>query len=145
MANELKIETHGNLTAPPELRFTPNGRPVCSFTVAQTARHYDRNSNEWVDSPATFLRVTAWGQMAENIAASELQQGTRVVVYGTLQQRSFETREGDKRTVLDIQADEVGTSMRYATVKVTKTSSRSQANGDDADVYQGPWPTDDDR
>ena len=120
MAGETTITLVGNLTADPELRFTPSGAAVANFTVASTPRTFDRNTNEWVDGEAMFLRCSIWRQAAENVAES-LQKGMRVIVQGRLKSRSYETREGEKRTVFEIQVDEVGPSLRYATAKVTRT------------------------
>src|SRR6201746_2281043 len=113
MAGETIITVVGNLTADPELRFTPSGAAVASFTIASTPRTYDKNTNEWKDGEALFLRCSIWRQAAENVAES-LTRGTRVVVSGRLRQRSFETREGEKRTVIEMEVDEVGPSLRYA-------------------------------
>ncbi len=124
MAGETIITVVGNLTADPELRFTPSGAAVASFTVASTPRTFDRQSNEWKDGEALFLRCSIWRQAAENVAES-LQRGMRVIVQGRLQQRSFETREGEKRTVIEMQVDEVGPSLRYATAKVNRTQRGS--------------------
>jgi single-strand DNA-binding protein len=115
------ITVVGNLTNDPELRFTPNGAAVASFTVASTPRIFDKNTNEWRDGDALFLRCSIWRQAAENVAES-LQRGMRVVAQGRLKQRSFETKEGEKRTVVELEVDEVGPSLRYATAKVTKAS-----------------------
>jgi single-strand DNA-binding protein len=119
MAGETVITVIGNLTNDPELRFTPSGAAVASFTVASTPRTLDRNSNEWKDGEALFLRCSIWRQAAENVAES-LQKGARVIVQGRLKQRSFETREGEKRTVIELDVDEIGPSLRYATAKVNK-------------------------
>jgi single-strand DNA-binding protein len=127
MAGETVITVVGNLTADPELRFTPSGAAVASFTVASTPRTFDRQSNEWKDGEALFLRCSIWRQAAENVAES-LTRGMRVVVQGRLQQRSFETREGEKRTVIEMQVDEVGPSLRYATAKVNR-SQRGSTGG----------------
>jgi single-strand DNA-binding protein len=124
MAGDTIITVVGNLTADPELRFTPSGAAVASFTVASTPRTFDRQTNEWKDGEALFLRCSVWRQAAENVAES-LQRGMRVVVSGRLVQRSFETREGEKRTVIEMQVDEIGPSLRYATAKVNKTSRGS--------------------
>ena len=121
MANETITTIVGNLTADPELRFTPNGVAVANFTVASTPRTFDRQSGEWRDGDALFMRCTAWRDPAEHVAES-LTRGDRVVVQGRLRQRSFETRDGDKRTVVELDVDDVGPSLRYATVKVTKAS-----------------------
>src|ERR1700750_924732 len=128
MAGETVITVIGNLTNDPELRFTPNGAAVASFTVASTPRTFDRQSNEWKDGDTLFLRCTVWRQAAENVAES-LHKGTRVIVQGRLQQRSFETREGEKRTVVELEADEVGASLRSATAKVNKASRGGGGNG----------------
>jgi single-strand DNA-binding protein len=128
MAGETVITVIGNLTNDPELRFTPNGAAVASFTVASTPRTFDRQSNEWKDGDTLFLRCTVWRQAAENVAES-LHKGTRVVVQGRLKQRSFETREGEKRTVVELEADEVGVSLRSATAKVSKSSRSSTGGG----------------
>lgn len=114
----------GNLTTDPELRFTSSGVAVVGFTVASTPRIYDRQSGEWKDGDALFLRCSLWREAAENVAES-LTRGARVIVTGRLKQRSFETREGEKRTVVEVDVDEVGPSLRYATAKVTKASRGS--------------------
>ena len=119
MANETITTIVGNLTADPELRFTPAGHAVANFTVASTPRTFDRQSGEWKDGDALFMRCTLWRDAAEHVAES-LTRGNRVVVQGRLRQRSFETRDGDKRTVVELDVDEIGPSLRYATVKVTK-------------------------
>src|SRR5438874_7355787 len=128
MAGDTVITVVGNLTADPQLRFTPSGAAVASFTVASTPRSFDKQTNEWKDGEALFLRCSAWRQMAENVAES-LQRGYRVVVQGRLVQRSFETREGEKRTVIEMQVDEIGPSLRYATAKVNRTTRGSGGGG----------------
>jgi single-strand DNA-binding protein len=128
MAGETVITVVGNLTADPELRFTPSGAAVASLTIASTPRTYDRNSGEWKDGEALFLRCSVWRQAAENVAES-LQRGMRVVAQGRLKQRSFETREGEKRTVVEMDIDEIGPSLRYATAKVNKTQRGSSGGG----------------
>src|ERR1700761_7197884 len=128
MAGETVITVVGNLTADPELRFTPSGAAVASFTIASTPRTFDRNSNEWKDGEALFLRCSIWRQAAENVAES-LQRGMRVVAQGRLKQRSYETREGEKRTVIELEVDEVGPSLRYATAKVNRTQRGSSSGG----------------
>src|ERR1700712_4705686 len=128
MAGETLITVVGNLTADPELRFTPSGAAVASFTVASTPRNFDKNSNEWKDGDALFMRCSIWRQAAENVAES-LQRGMRVIVTGRLQQRSYETREGEKRTVVEMQVDEVGPSLKYATAKVNRTQRGSSGGG----------------
>ncbi len=128
MAGETVITVVGNLTDDPELRFTPSGAAVANFTVASTPRTFDRASGEWKDGEALFLRCSIWRQAAENVAES-LQRGMRVVVQGRLRQRSYETKEGEKRTVIECEVDEIGPSLRYATAKVTKTSRGSGQGG----------------
>jgi single-strand DNA-binding protein len=127
MAGDTTITVIGNLTADPELRFTPSGAAVANFTVASTPRTFDRQSNEWKDGDTLFLRCSIWREAAENVAES-LTKGTRVIVSGRLVQRSYETREGEKRTVYELQVDEVGPSLRYASAKVTRTQ-RSGGGG----------------
>lgn len=122
MAGDTTICIVGNLTADPELRFTPSGAAVASFTVASTPRTFDRQSNEWKDGDTLFMRCSIWREAAENVAES-LTKGTRVIVQGRLVQRSYESREGEKRTVVELQVDEVGPSLRYATAKVERKSS----------------------
>ena len=121
MAGETVITIIGNLTNDPELRFTPSGAAVANFTVASTPRTFDRQSNEWKDGETLFMRCSVWRDAAENVAES-LQRGTRVLVSGRLRSRSYETKEGEKRTVVEMDVDEVGPSLRYATAKVAKTS-----------------------
>jgi single-strand DNA-binding protein len=128
MAGDTVITVVGNLTADPELRFTPSGAAVANFTVASTPRTFDRQSGEWKDGEALFLRCSIWRQAAENVAES-LTRGARVVVTGRLKQRSFETREGEKRTVIELDVDEVGPSLRYATAKVNRTQRGSATGG----------------
>src|ERR1700754_2291458 len=128
MAGDTVITVIGNLTADPELRFTPSGAAVANFTVASTPRMFDRATNEWKDGEALFLRCSIWRQAAENVAES-LTRGSRVIVSGRLQQRSYETREGEKRTVIEMQVDEVGPSLRYATAKVNRTQRGSSSGG----------------
>ncbi len=128
MAGETPITLVGNLTADPELRFTPSGAAVANFTVASTPRTFDRQSNEWRDGDAMFLNCAVWRQAAENVAES-LQKGMRVIVQGRLKSRSYETREGEKRTVFEVDVDEIGPALRYATAKVTRTSSGGGQGG----------------
>mgnify|MGYP001806395847 CR=1 FL=1 len=127
MAGDTTITVVGNLTADPELRFTPSGAAVANFTVASTPRIFDRQSSEWKDGEALFLRCNIWREAAENVAES-LTRGSRVIVTGRLKQRSFETREGEKRTVFEVEVDEIGPSLKYATAKVNK-ASRSGGGG----------------
>jgi single-strand DNA-binding protein len=128
MAGETVITVVGNLTNDPELRFTPSGAAVASFTVASTPRTLDKATNEWKDGEALFLRCSIWRQAAENVAES-LQRGARVIVQGRLKQRSFETKEGEKRTVIELDVDEVGPSLKYATAKVNKTTRQGGSSG----------------
>jgi single-strand DNA-binding protein len=139
MAGEVSITVVGNLTGDPELRFTPSGAPVASFTVASTPRFLDKNSGEWKDGDALFLRCSVWRQAAENVAES-LTRGSRVIVSGRLRQRSFETKEGEKRTVVELEVDEVGPSLRYATAKVNKTSRSGPAPAS-VPAADDPWAT----
>ncbi|HEU5143873.1 MAG TPA: single-stranded DNA-binding protein [Dermatophilaceae bacterium] len=120
MAGDTVITIIGNLTADPELRFTPSGAAVANFTVASTPRTFDRQSNEWKDGETLFMRCSVWRDAAENVAES-LQRGTRVIASGRLKSRSYETKEGEKRTVVEMDVDEIGPSLRSATAKVNKT------------------------
>ncbi|WP_328617264.1 single-stranded DNA-binding protein [Amycolatopsis sp. NBC_00355] len=119
MAGDTILTIIGNLTADPELRFTATGTPVANFTVASTPRTFNRATSEWEDGETLFMRCTIWKQAAENIAES-LTRGARVVLHGRLKQRSFQTKEGEKRTVVELDVDEIGPSLRYATAAVTK-------------------------
>ncbi|OLE22541.1 MAG: single-stranded DNA-binding protein [Catenulispora sp. 13_1_20CM_3_70_7] len=121
MAGETVITVVGNLTDDPELRFTPSGAAVANFTVASTPRTFDRQTNEWKDGDALFMRCSIWRQSAENVAES-LTRGMRVIVSGRLRQRSYETKEGEKRTVVELDVEEIGPSLKYATAKVTKAN-----------------------
>ena len=153
MAGDTTITVVGNLTADPELRFTPSGAAVANFTVASTPRIYDRQSGDWKDGEALFLRCSIWREAAENVAES-LTRGSRVIVTGRLKQRSFETKEGEKRTVMEVEVDEIGPSLKYATAKVNKAgrggggggfgggapgggSSRPQGGGSES--HDDPW------
>ena len=129
MAGETTITLVGNLTADPELRFTPSGAAVANFTVASTPRTFDRNTNEWRDGDAMFLNCAVWRQAAENVAES-LQKGMRVIVQGRLKSRSYETREGERRTVFEVDVDEIGPALKYATAKVTRTTGAGGGRGD---------------
>ena len=144
MAGETVITIVGNLTGDPELRFTPSGAAVANFTVASTPRTFDRQSNEWKDGETLFMRCSVWRDAAENVAES-LQRGTRVIVTGRLKSRSYETKEGEKRTVIEMDVDEVGPSMKYATAKVNKTSRGGGGGGFGGDQggsgQQDPWAT----
>lgn len=128
MAGETVITVVGNLTEDPELRFTPSGAAVANFTVASTPRIFDRQTNEWKDGDALFLRCSIWRQAAENVAES-LSRGTRVIVQGRLKQRSYETAQGEKRTVVECEVEEIGPSLKYATTKVSKTSRSGSSGG----------------
>ncbi len=148
MAGDTQITVVGNLVDDPELRFTPSGAAVANFRIASTPRTFDRQTNEWKDGEALFLSCSVWRQAAENVAES-LQKGMRVVVQGNLRSRQYETREGEKRTVFEIQVDEVGPSLRYATAKVTRTqrSGGSSYGGQQGGGQAGapadndPWAT----
>jgi single-strand DNA-binding protein len=142
VAGDTILTVVGNLTDDPELRFTPSGAAVANFTVASTPRFFDKQTNEWKDGDALFLRCSVWRQAAEN-AAESLQRGMRVMVQGRLKQRSYETREGEKRTVYEIEVDEVGPSLKYATAKVTKASrgggGGSFGGGGGGAAADDPW------
>ncbi|WP_019309099.1 single-stranded DNA-binding protein [Kocuria rhizophila] len=141
MAGETIITVVGNLTADPELRFTPSGAAVANFTVASTPRQFDRQANEWQDQETLFMRRSVWREAAENVAES-LSKGTRVIVQGRLKARSYETREGDRRTSIELDVDEVGPSMKYATAKVQRnakgTGNSSQGFGGNQGGGYGP-------
>ncbi|AEH11003.1 MULTISPECIES: single-stranded DNA-binding protein [Protofrankia] len=145
MAGETVLTIIGNLTGDPELRFTPNGVAVASFSVASTPRALDRASNEWRDGEALFLRCSIWRKAAENVAES-LSKGARVIVTGRLKQRSFETREGEKRTVFELDVEEIGPSLRWATAKVvraargTADTTRPAAAAPPEDPWSTPAP-----
>lgn len=128
MAGETTITVVGNLVDEPELRFTPSGAAVANFRIASTPRTYDRQSGEWKDGDTLFLSCAVWRQAAENVAES-LQKGTRVIVQGRLKSRQYETREGEKRTVFEIDVDEVGPSLRSATAKVTRANRSGGGQG----------------
>ncbi|MCU1570287.1 MAG: single-stranded DNA-binding protein [Naasia sp.] len=128
MAGETIITVVGNLTADPELRYTQGGLAVANFTIASTPRSFDRASNDWKDGEALFLRASVWREFAEHVAGS-LTKGSRVVATGRLKQRSYETKEGEKRTSIELEVDEIGPSLRYATAQVTRSSSGERAGG----------------
>ncbi len=128
MAGDTVITVVGNLTADPELRFTPSGAAVANFTVASTPRTFDKNSNEWKDGEALFLRCSVWRQAAENVAES-LQKGMAVIVQGRLKQRSYDTKEGEKRTVYELDVEEVGPSLKWATAKINRTQRGGGGGG----------------
>ena len=127
-AGDTVITLVGNLVDDPELRFTPSGAAVAKFRMASTPRYLDKQTNEWKDGESLFLSVNVWRQAAENVAES-LQRGTRVIVSGRLKSRSYETKEGEKRTVVEMEVDEVGPSLRYATAKVNRTQRGTGGGG----------------
>ena len=142
MAGETIITVIGNLTAPPELRFTPAGAAVANFTVASTPRTFDKAKNEFVDGDTLFMRCSAWRELAENIAETFPDKGTRVIVQGRLVQRSYEDRDGQKRTVVELQVDEIGPSLRYASAKVTRAQRSGNGGGFAGGAPSGqgdPW------
>lgn len=136
MAGETVITVVGNLTADPELRFLPSGAAVANFTVASTPRTFDRQSGEWKDGDALFLNCAVWRQAAENVAES-LRKGMRVLVQGRLRQRSYETQQGERRTVFELEVDEVGPSLRYATAAVTRSSGGQGGQGSQGSGFGG--------
>ena len=145
MAAETILTIVGNVVADPELRFTPSGAAVASFTVASTPRTFDRTSQEWKDGDTLFLRCSIWREAAENVAES-LTKGTRVIVTGRLVQRSYETREGEKRTVVEVQAEEVGPALRFVTAKIHRANTPQQPASVSWDAPRGgqeedPWAT----
>lgn len=145
MAGETIITVVGNLTADPELRFTGNGLPVANFTIASTPRTFDRAANEWKDGEALFLRASVWREFAEHVAGS-LAKGMRVIAQGRLTQRSYQDRDGNQRTAIELEVDEIGPSLRYATAAVTRASStdRGQARAGQPQTApvadDGSWP-----
>ena len=128
MAGETVITVVGNLTADPELRYTQNGLPVANFTIASTPKTFDRQANEWKDGEALFLRASVWRDFAEHVAGS-LTKGMRVVATGRLKQRSYQDREGNNRTAIELEVDEIGPSLRYATAQVTRAASGGTQQG----------------
>ncbi|MFE1646223.1 single-stranded DNA-binding protein [Microbacterium sp. P01] len=144
MAGETIITVVGNLTADPELRYTQGGLPVANFTIASTPRNFDRASNEWKDGEALFLRASVWREFAEHVAGS-LTKGSRVVATGRLKQRSYETKEGEKRTSIELEVDEIGPSLRYATAQITRAASGGGGGGGQQSrpqqVADEPWST----
>jgi len=141
-AGDTNLTMIGNLVSDPELRFTPSGAAVAKFTVASTPRYLDKNTNEWKDGDSLFLQCQIWRQAAENVAES-LTKGMRVIVSGRLKQRSYETKEGEKRTVFEVEVDEVGPSLRNATAKVTKTARQGgntyAAPSNQSSSTDDPW------
>ncbi|MDU0326291.1 MULTISPECIES: single-stranded DNA-binding protein [Microbacterium] len=145
MAGETVITVVGNLTADPELRYTQNGLPVANFTIASTPRTFDRQANEWKDGEALFLRASVWREFAEHVAGS-LTKGSRVIATGRLKQRSYQDREGNNRTSIELEVDEIGPSLRYATAQVTRAAGGGNGGGGGqrAQVQQSndePWST----
>jgi single-strand DNA-binding protein len=128
VAGETIITVVGNLTSDPELRYTQNGLAVANFTIASTPRNFDRQANEWKDGEALFLRASVWRDFAEHVAGS-LAKGSRVIATGRLKQRSYETREGEKRTAIELEVDEIGPSLRYATAQVTRSTGGGGGGG----------------
>lgn len=142
MVNETNITVIGNLTADPELRYTQNGLPVVNFTIASTPRTFDRTSQEWKDGDALFLRASCWREFAEHVAGS-LTKGMRVIATGRLRQRPYQDREGNQRTAIELEVDEIGPSLRYATAQVTRTASNASGQPRPAaqQVSDEPWST----
>ena len=142
MAGETIITVVGNLTADPELRYTQGGLPVANFTIASTPRSFDRAANEWKDGEALFLRASVWREFAEHVAGS-LTKGSRVIATGRLKQRSYETKEGEKRTSIELEIDEIGPSLRYATAQVTRAAGGGSGGGGQSrpQVADEPWST----
>jgi single-strand DNA-binding protein len=136
---DIQVTIVGNLTGDPELRFTPSGQAVASFTVASSTRIMDKATNEWKDGDTVFMRCSVWRQYAENVAES-LTRGTRVVVTGRLKQRSFETREGEKRTVVECDVDDVGPALRYATARINKVARSGGGGGFESGAAAGGAP-----
>lgn len=137
MAGETQITVVGNLTADPELRYTQSGVPVANFTIASTPRTFDKASGEWKDGEALFLRASVWRDFAEHVAGS-LTKGMRVIAQGNLRQRNYETKEGEKRTSIELDVQEIGPSLRYATAQVTRASGQ-QAAGAPNTGGAGDW------
>ncbi len=142
MAGETIITVVGNLTADPELRYTQNGLPVANFTIASTPRSFDRQANEWKDGEALFLRASVWREFAEHVAGS-LSKGSRVIATGRLKQRSYQDREGNNRTSIELEIDEIGPSLRYATAQVTRAAGGSGGGAPrvQASAAEEPWAT----
>ncbi len=140
-AGDITVTVVGNLTNDPELRFTSNGAAVASFTVASNSRYLDRTTNEWKDSEPVYMRCSVWRQYAEHVAES-LTKGTRVIVTGRLQTNSYTTKEGEKRTELQLEVEDVGPALRYATARVTKQERQAGSGGapsQSAPVQDDPW------
>jgi single-strand DNA-binding protein len=142
MAGETVITVVGNLTADPELRYTQNGLAVANFTIASTPRTFDHQANEWKDGEALFLRASVWREFAEHVAGS-LTKGSRVIAQGRLKQRSYETKEGEKRTSIELEIDEIGPSLRYATAAIVRSADSASTPGDPGDQWNLPTAPDD--
>lgn len=140
MANETVITVIGNLTSDPELRYTQAGLAVANFTIASTPRNFDRASNDWKDGEALFIRASVWKDYAEHVAGS-LTKGSAVIAVGRLKQKSYETKEGEKRTSIELEIDEIGPSLRYATAQVTRAQSARSGNTAAADIWNTPDPS----
>jgi single-strand DNA-binding protein len=147
VANETVVCVVGNLTSDPELRYSQNGLPVANFTIASTPRTFDRQANEWKDGEALFLRASVWREFAEHVAGS-LTKGMRVIAQGRLRQRSYQDREGNNRTAIELEVDEIGPSLRYATAQVTRAASGGAGGGgggqrpaQQQQVSEEPWST----
>lgn len=138
MAGDTQITVIGNLTNDPELRFTPNGAAVANFTVASTPRAFDKNTNDWKDGETLFLRCSVWREYAENVAES-LVKGTQVMVQGRLKSRSYETAEGEKRTVMELEVDDMGPTLRWSSAKLTKTQRSGNTGGGGNTGGNGNW------
>lgn len=141
MANDTRITIEGNLTADPELRYTQSQLAVANFTIASTPRSYDSASGEWKDGEALFLRSTVWRQLAEHVAGS-LTKGSAVIATGFLRQRWYQTKEGEQRTTFELEVDNIGPSLRFATAQVTRSSSASRPTNTIEDPAGLGWPTD---
>jgi len=140
MAGETVITVVGNLTADPELRYTQSGRAVANFTIASTPRSFDRESNQWKDGDALFLRASCWAEFAEHVASS-LTKGSRVIAQGRLVQRNYQDREGNNRTSIELQVDEIGPSLRYATAAVTRAAGGGGQGGQRGAAADDAWGT----
>ncbi|MCD2099615.1 single-stranded DNA-binding protein [Rhodococcus qingshengii] len=147
MAGEAPFTIVGNLVAEPEMRFTPNGAAVANFTVAQTPRRFDKNTNQFVDGEPLFMRCNVWREQAQNLAESNLTKGQRVVVTGVLKQRSWETPQGEKRTTIELEVEDIGASFKYATAAVTRKAPNGGNGGSQGGFGGGqqtqpdPWAT----
>lgn len=139
MANETIVTIIGNLTVAPELRYTQNGLPVANFTIASTPRNFDKTKNEYVDGEALFLRASVWREFAEHVAGS-LQKGSRVIAQGRLKQRSYQDKEGNTRTSIELEVDAVGPDLRYGTAQVTRAAQGS-TGGRPSTAQTDTWDT----